>query len=305
MNSDFLVPLLLPLAAWPVARWMAPRLSPRAGSWLLTGGALVLALGSTAALAVQAAAGLSLIPAIAALGRFSPAAFRGSDEVDVPLSIACGLVLTGVAFALVRAALRYRRWHRRVHAELDTHRRGAGVILLPGAEPVAFAVAGGGGRIAVSSGMLAALEPRERRALLAHERAHLSLRHHYFAAAVTFAAALSPLVRPLATAARFSLERWADEAAANHVGDRRLVATAVAKAALASAPNSSYALAATGGPVPRRVLALLSPKSGRRSLAALAAAAVLAVCAWSAGTALDAAADFHSGIEIAQHSDRP
>ncbi|MDT8911425.1 M56 family metallopeptidase [Amycolatopsis sp. PS_44_ISF1] len=297
MSPDFLVPLLLPVAAWPVAR-RAP-LPPRAASWLLAGGALVLALGSTAALAVQAAAGLSLVPAVAELGRFSPAAFGGTD---VPLSTACGLALAGIGFALVRAVVRYRSWHRRVHAELDAHHREAGFVLLPGAEPVAFAVAGGGGRIAVSSGMLAALGPRERRALLAHERAHLRLRHHRFAAVVTFAATLNPLVRPLATAARFSLERWADEAAADQVGDRRLVATAVAKAALATAPEPSPALAATGGPVPRRVLALLSPKSGRRSLAVLAAAAVLTVSAGSAATALDSAADFHTGIEIAQRA---
>ncbi|MFF0147725.1 Zn-dependent protease with chaperone function [Amycolatopsis sulphurea] len=303
MGPDLLVPLLLPLASWPVARWVAPRLSPRLGSWLLTSCALVLAAGSTLTLAVLAAAGLAQLPVIGRLGDFSAVAFHGADEVGLPLATGSAVILSGVVAAFLRTAVRYRRWHREVHAELNTHTREAGVVLLPGAEPVAFAVPGGGGRIAVSSGMLAALAPGERCALLAHERAHLRLRHHLFAGAVTIATALNPLLRPLGSAARFALERWADEAAAEHVGDRKLVATAVAKAALAGVRRPSPALAATGGPVPQRVRALLTtpePGSRRRSLGTIAVAVVLGACAWSATSTLDAATDLHSGIETAQ-----
>ncbi|GAB3395658.1 M56 family metallopeptidase [Amycolatopsis echigonensis] len=305
MNLDLLAPLLLPLASWPVAHWVAPRLSPRLGSWLLAGSALVLAVGSTATLAVLAAAGLAQLPFVGELGDFSAVAFRGADAVNLPLAIASGVALVVAGVALTRTAIQYVRWHRKVHAELDTHTREAGFVLLPGEEPVAFAVAGGGGRIAVSSGMLAALEPRERRALLAHERAHLRLRHHVFAAIVTVATTVNPVLRPLGSAARFALERWADEAAADRVGDRKLVATAVAKAALAGRSQPSLALAATGGPVPQRVSALLSspsPGSRRKPLAAVAVAVVLGACTWSAACTLDAATDLHSGLETAQQA---
>ncbi|WP_370934162.1 M56 family metallopeptidase [Amycolatopsis sp. cg13] len=305
MNLDLLAPLLLPLASWPVARWVAPRLSPRLGSWLLAGSALVLAVGSTATLAVLAAAGLAQLPFVGELGDFSAVAFHGADAVNLPLAIVSGIALVAAGVALTRTAIQYVRWHRRVHAELNAHTREAGFVLLPGEEPVAFAVAGGGGRIAVSSGMLSALEPRERRALLAHECAHLRLRHHVFAAIVTVATTVNPVLRPLGSAARFALERWADEAAADRVGDRKLVATAVAKAALASRSQPSLALAATGGPVPQRVRALLSaPSSGsrRNPLAAVAVAVVLGACAWSTACTLDAATDLHTGLETAQQA---
>ncbi|WP_326566127.1 M56 family metallopeptidase [Amycolatopsis rhabdoformis] len=296
MEVDVFVPLLLPLAGWPVARWLAPRLSPRAASWVLTGCALVLAVGSTSALALLTARGLARVPWVASLGGFGDSSF---EDVNVPLAATSGVALIAAATALAWAGVQYVRRHRRINAELDAHGTDE-VVLLPGAEPIAFAVAGRGGRIAVSSGLLAVLDARERRALFAHERAHLALRHHFFAAALTIATALNPLLRPLGTAARFALERWADETAAARVGDRRVVATAVAKAALAGKTGRSPVLAAAGGPVPQRVRALLTPRSPKGPLAALAIAAVLAVCGASAANALDAAIDLHLGVELAQ-----
>ncbi|VVJ24908.1 Integral membrane protein [Amycolatopsis camponoti] len=301
MTTDLLIPLLLPSLAWPAARLVEPRLPPRAASWLLTGACLVLAAGSTAALALLAFSGLSLIPAVASLGSWSPQAFRAESGVDVPVSIASGAVLAAVVILLARTIVRYVRWARRVSRELDEHGRD-GVVLLSGAEAVAFAVPGRGGRIAVSSGMLAALDPPERSALLAHERAHLASRHHLFLLALKVSSAVNPLLRPLCAAAGFALERWADEAAAHRVGDRAVVAHAVAKAALAGRPHHGFALAATGGPVPRRVSALLTPTTGAHGLlpVVLLSALVIGIAGLSAQTALDSAADLHDGIEIAQ-----
>jgi hypothetical protein len=300
VELDVWVPLLLPLAAWPLARLVAPRLAPREASWLLTAGCLVLAAGSTVTLGLQAFAGLTLIPAVARAGHWSPEVLHGLDPINLPVSAACGLLLAGLAVAFVRAAIGYTRWLRALTRELDDHSREPGVVILPGAEPVAFAAPGRGGRIAISSGMLSALSPRERTALLAHERAHLRLRHHHFLVAVTLAGTLNPLLRPLCTAARFALERWADEAAAQHVGDRTVVAHAVAKAALAGRSRPTFALAATGGPVPRRVTALLTTQHRRLPAALLAAALVFGTTAWSAETALDSITDLHSTIETAQ-----
>jgi hypothetical protein len=300
VDADLLVPLLLPLLAWPVSRFVAPRLPPRAAGWLLTGSSLVLAVGSTIALLLPAFAGLSLIPAVADAGHWSPDALQNLDAVSVPVSIASGVVLVVLGVRLIRTSVRYLRWARRVSRELDEHSHEGGVVLLPGEEPVAFSAPGRGGRIAISSGMLAALSPKERCALLAHERAHLTLRHHLFLIAVTLSSALNPLLRPLGTAAGFALERWADETAAAHVGDRGLVARAVAKAALAGRAPHGFALAATGGPVPRRVSALLATPAATGPVALLGSALVLGLAALSAQTALDGAADLHDGIEIAQ-----
>lgn len=300
MDFDVWVPLLLPLAAWPLARLVAPRLGPREASWLLTAGCLVLAAGSTLTLALLAFTGLTLVPAIARAGHWSPDVLRLSDPVSIPASAACGLVLAGLAAGFIRAAIGYARWIRALTRELDQHSLEPGVVILPGAEPVAFAAPGRGGRIAISTGMLSALLPRERTALLAHERAHLRLRHHHFLIAITLAGTLNPLLRPLCAAARYALERWADEAAARHVGDRTVVAHAVAKAALAGRARSGFALAATGGPVPRRVTALLTTQRRRLPAALLAAALVLGTTAWSAQTALDSVTDLQGTIESAQ-----
>lgn len=301
MTTDFLIPLLLPLLAWPVARLVAPSLPPRMASWLLTGACLGLAAGSTVALALLALAGLSLIPAVADLGHWSPQALRPLSGVDVPVSIAGGVVLGVLVVLLARTTVRYARWARRLSRELDEHGR-EGIVVLPGEDALAFAVPGRGGRIAVSTGMLAALNPRERSALLAHERAHLASRHHLFLIALTLSSTLNPLLRPLCSAAGFALERWADEAAARRVGDRTVVAHAVAKAALAGRPHHGFALAATGGPVPRRVSALLAPRPRVRSRvpAALLGALVIGVAGLSVQTALDSATDLHDGIEVAQ-----
>ena len=301
MDADLLVPLLLPLVAWPLSRFVAPRLPPRAAGWLLTGSCVVLAAGSTATLLLLTLAGLSLVPAVADAGHWSPDALRSLDAVNVPASVAAGVVLVVLGVRLVRTGLRYRRWARQVSRELDEHSLDGGVVILPGEEPVAFSTPGRGGRIAISTGMLAALSPKERCALLAHERAHLALRHHLFLIAVTLSSALNPLLRPLGTAAGFALERWADETAAARIGDRGLVAHAVAKAALAGrTPHEGFALAATGGPVPRRVSALLTAPTATGPLTVLGSALVLGLAALSAQTALDSAADLHDGIEIAQ-----
>lgn len=105
--------------------------------------------------------------------------------------------------------------------------------------------------------------------LLAHERAHLTGRHHLFLTATALAAAANPMLRPLRTAVGYTVERWADEAAAERVGNRRSTARAVGKAALASrglSTGHAAALHVAAAPVPRRVSALLTDPPRGRSL---------------------------------------
>ena len=188
--------------------------------------------------------------------------------------------------------------------------------MVPDGSADAYTAPGWPGRIVVTAGMLDALTPAEQEVLLAHERAHAAGHHYLFIALSHFAAAANPLLRPVAAAVSYTVERWADETAAGRCGDRRLTATAVGKAALASsltiAPRGRAA-AETGitgpavnpvrrltrrpGPVPRRVAALLAPSPSARPLLVAVAAAVVLV---SGAAALDAAYELHAFVELAQ-----
>lgn len=298
-----IAPFLLPLLAWPGAHWVASRLPPRWASWLLVASCVVLAVASTGSLVVPVLGGLTLLPAIATADGVSPADLLASGEVSIPLCVFCALALAVLALAAWRSGHRYRAWFRALHAELDRHSRDGGVIVVPAREPLAFALPGRGGRIVVSGGLLSALRPKERSALLAHEAAHLRLRHHLFLGSIAAACVLNPLVRPLGGTARFALERWADEAAADRLGDRRILATAVAKAALATRTTVPFAPAATGGHVPRRVAALLAtprPRPVLAPVALLGVAVILGVTGGAAGTALESATDLRADIQIAR-----
>jgi beta-lactamase regulating signal transducer with metallopeptidase domain len=140
--------------------------------------------------------------------------------------------------------------------------------------------------VVVSTAMLRALPVAERRALLAHESSHLRHRHHLYALAADIAAAANPLLRPAARTVRAGIERWADEDAAAAVGDRRLVARSLARAAraaLASAPPGppAGALAVTGDDVGSRARALLLPAPPSRRGVAVAVLAVIGVATLS------------------------
>ncbi|NKQ55994.1 M56 family metallopeptidase [Amycolatopsis sp. K13G38] len=302
MDSGVFVPLLLPVAAWPLARLVTAGARPKTGVWLLVVAALALAGGSTAALCVLAIAGLSLVPAVARYGEWSAEVLRGMEIASVPVEVLSGLLLVAIAVSAVIGTVRHLRWLRGVVRTIDGMPAAARLVVLPDAEPLAFAIPWRGGRIVVSRSMLDALTAAERRALLTHEQAHLRCRHHLFLAAAGVAATLNPLLWPLRSAVVFLVERWADEATCARMGDRRVVASAVAKAALATRGRVVPVPAATAGPVPRRVAALLYPAAPRvdwRLVAGFAAAVTIAVTAWSAQASIEAAADLHAGIELA------
>lgn len=316
MHLAVYLPLLAPLLAAGSARWLAARLDPRAATWLLTVAAVVLAAASGAALGALAATAIGQVPLLAWVGHWSVGVVRRDDPASLSLALAAGL---GVSAALV-AAIRLLR--RRVATILAAARMarclpGVGqLVILDDPSPDAYAVPGWPGRIVVSTGMLDALDERERRVLLAHERTHLACGHHLFVAAAQLAAATNPLLRPVAAAVGYTTERWADEDAARAVGDRRLAARTIGKAALLSPHRHppATALAISGdagrrpargggrgvrglGPVPRRVAALLAPPAQHRPvlLGIVALALVLAV-----GATLEAARDLEGLFELAR-----
>ncbi|WP_265736798.1 M56 family metallopeptidase [Actinacidiphila yeochonensis] len=230
------------------------------------------------------------------------------DEVTVPAACVAAVLLTVVAVALARAVRRHVLLAARTRRAVDEAGAPAGdLTVLADDAPDAYALPGRPGRIVVTAGLLRALDPQEREALLAHERAHLAGRHHLFLTVLALACACHPALRTLRAPLSYALERSADEAAATAVGSRRLAARAIGRAALAArpAPRPYLGLSATAGPVPRRVAALLSPVPAPRVTTAaraprLLATLLAAALVLSAASALDAATDLHGSIEIAQ-----
>ncbi|MEV5085294.1 M56 family metallopeptidase [Streptomyces sp. NPDC056159] len=309
------LPLFFPLPAALAARPLADRLEPRLATWLLTASALALAGLSCAALGVVAAAGVVRLPLAAWAGNWSAATVRAGDPVSVIEALAASVVLAAAVWAGARMLWRRMRALAAAAFEaacLPGHRQ----LVVVDDAPDAYALPGLPGRVVVSTGMLDALDPADREAMLAHERAHLSCHHYAFVAAAHLAAALNPLLRPVATAVAYTVERWADERAAAACGNRRQVARAVGKAALATAhhparrrlPDAVLGLLgrrnplATAGPVPRRVAALLAEPAASStplSVPLLPLAGAAAVVGSSALCAFAAAHDLHLLLKLA------
>jgi Zn-dependent protease with chaperone function len=298
------LPLALPLLAAVAARPLAGRLPPAIATWLLAGSAIVLAATSSAVLGLLALTALLRVPAVDAVAGLSAHVLRRDNPASLPVAVAAGALLAASVTAAAGALC------RRVAALASAFREAR---RLPGARQVvitdeetadAYTVPGWPCRIVVTAGMLRALSAGERQVLLAHERAHATWFHYLFTSAARLAAAANPLLRPVAAAVGYTVERWADEHAARVTGNRPLTARAVATAALATsaAARPARALAALGmaarpGPVPLRVAALLRPPPRPRVL--LLAAAVLLV-AVSGVAALEASRDLHHLLELAQ-----
>lgn len=303
MHIAVYLPLVLPVLAAISARWAAARLEPRTATWLLTASALVLAAASGAALMILAATLLGQIPLLAFIGDWSATVVRRDDPVSASLAIAACLLLTAALTAAVRAAARRARSLAGAASAARRLPRGRQLTVLDDPAPDAYALPGLPGKIVVTAGMLDALDDRERQVLLAHEHAHLAGAHCLFTALAQLAAATNPLLRPLASAVRFSAERWADEHAARITGDRRLVACTIAKAALLTqghTPAGALSIAAGSlrgtGPIPRRVAALLAAPPRQHPLLL---AALLTVLLLATGSALEAARELHGLIELA------
>ncbi|MFI9306032.1 M48 family metalloprotease [Streptomyces triculaminicus] len=304
MTALLLFPLLLPFIAPALAERTARRLAPVPAVWLLTLAALALAGGSVVALGALVLTGLLKMPLFASLGELVHPLRTPWDAVAVPSAAAAiGLIAVG-AWALTRSAVRQIRALRAAHAEAG--RRAAGdLCVVDSPHPDAYALPGRPSRIVITTAMIRSLDPAEREVLFAHERAHNTYHHHYFLAAAELAAYCHPALRPARDAIRYAAERAADEAAAAAVGDRRLTARAIARAALASGTHRperpAVAPAATSGPVPRRVAALLADPAPRHRRTAPWVAALLAACAIaSVSASATGVIDFHHKVEVAQ-----
>ncbi|MFD3486725.1 M56 family metallopeptidase [Streptomyces sp. NPDC058665] len=298
MGVFVLLPLLLPLSALPIARLAERHLHPRLATRLLSALAAVLALCSTVCLGLLVVVGTVQLPGHPLPDGWGDAWAEEEGPPTAPYEEAAGkgavVALLAVAASWSTAARRHRRVRRRAEHALAGVPDGELAVLTDEAA-YAYALPGArtsardgvpGGRIVVSTAMLACLDASERAALVAHERAHLAGLHHRYLLAVRFAARANPLLLPLRSAVTYTTERWADEEAARVTGERRVVARAIGKAALVSrgAPTPVPASFAAPGPVPRRVAALLEPAPSAVSWPSVFTAVGLAAWAAAAGT---------------------
>jgi hypothetical protein len=308
MRIAVYLPLLLSLVAPLGARPLSERCEPRLATWLLTATALVLGAASTVSLGLLAVTGLIRVPLLADLGHWSLRSAQRDDPAELSVALIAGLLLGAAAVTMAR--MLWRRVRSLAAAALEAACMPAhdGLVVVDDAVPEAFALPGLPGRVVVSTGMLDTLDETEHHILLAHERAHLAAHHYLFVALAQLGAAANPLLRPLADAVTYTIERWADEDSATATGDRARVARAVGKAALAAhrapvrprTPGAALGILgrrgplAGAGPVPRRVAALLAPPLGRHP--ALAAATLVVLLAATGSTA-EAVHDLHHLLE--------
>jgi len=258
---------------------LAVRMPPSTAVRILTGLGLLITLTCGFVLAAVAFTALAIVPAVAALGHWSPAALAGPGTLPVPVGAGLGILVAVLLTAASRRTLGEVR--ALATSEVTCRRIGpgvAGLVVMDDDAPDAYALPGLTGRIVVTTAMLQALPADERRVLLEHEASHLRHRHHVYVQLTTIAAAANPLLRPLVPAVRLAVERWADEDAAALVDRdtavRALAGLARARAARSHAPTPDPlpGLAAVGSTLPQRTAALQRPAPAPRP--ALVAAAV-------------------------------
>jgi Peptidase family M48 len=309
---------LIPIAASVVLALACGSLSRRLSPWvaapLLTLLALATSMATGVVLCVTAFSVLAQQSFVATVGGWSRAGWSraGWSRVALrPLSqlpLGWGLLAAVAAAVLLAAALVFaaRAGRDLVRASRACRTLDAGhdrLVITRDDRPTAYTLPARTGAIVVSTGMLRILTADERRALLAHEDAHLRHHHVIYVLMAELAAAANPLLRPLARHVRLAVELWADESAAAEVGDRRLVARALARASLAASardrrrPGVSLAIAETD--VCARVRSLTGQP---RRLSLWAAATVLTLTLASSATAVTLTWATHQRIEVAQRA---
>jgi len=269
MSAGFVLPTLIGAALIALMGRVEWRLRPSLSIPLLTA-AMVAAAGVVTLIVTATALGFLLGPA------------RSSALVEwcraIPLHHEVGPVVGTIALiALFITTFRCGRIMLARWQAVHSVRKSGRLEIVESKRFFAYAVPTRVGCVVVSTGLLAPLSTDERRAVLAHERAHLRLGHHRYLLAVELSQAILPFLKPLGAQVRHATERAADEAAASVVADRHVVARAISAVALA--PGFGAVPSLGGGSVTRRVEALLWPHRELTAPAPVVAAAFAGVFA--------------------------
>jgi Zn-dependent protease with chaperone function len=153
-----------------------------------------------------------------------------------------------------------------------------GAVLVEHAQPTAYCVAGRQPTVILTTGAVQALDAGQLDAVLAHERAHLTGRHHSLLAMARISREVLPflpLMRDTEAQVARLVELHADDAAIR-ARDPRLLATAIV--VLATSASPAAALAAGAADSVQRIHRLLGPSEPlgrvRRQLLRTSAAAL-------------------------------
>ena len=248
------------------ARWTARAPLLAIVTYLAAGWSVVAALGLAGlTLAVHATAlggGLShLIGACVLRLRETYGTPGGATVAGLGLTLAGAVAARTALTAMthLRAAGQQALRHAETARLVGRPEPSLGAVLVEHSEPVAYCVAGRHPTVILSTGALQALEPAQLAAVLTHERAHLTGRHHWLLALARIGRLVLPFV-PLmrdadAQVARL-IEMHADDAAARS-GDPRSLATALVVLATGTSPTPGLAASATDSV--QRIHRLLRP----------------------------------------------
>ena len=154
-----------------------------------------------------------------------------------------------------RQALRHAQTARLVGRPEPT----LGAVLVEHSEPAAYCVAGRQPTVILTTGAVQALDPGQLDAVLAHERAHLTGRHHRLVAMARIGREVLPflpLMRDAEEQVAHLVELHADDAA-TRARDPRLLATALVVLATPASPAPALAAGATDSV--QRIHRLLGP----------------------------------------------
>ncbi|WP_461174632.1 M56 family metallopeptidase [Arthrobacter sp. Z1-9] len=246
------VPILLSRAQWPARSpftamllWQAIAL---AGGLSMIGAMLVYGLepiGDNLLAGLRALAGMVLFNApTTALGFWHIFALS-----------AAALLTAHLVFTLLLTYYKIERQRRR-HRELlallaSPSAEGARTLVINHDSPVAYCLPGGARSVTVlSDGLMAALEPAELRAVLIHENAHLSQRHHLLLwafAAWRQALPWLPTTRLAQESVNSLIEMLADDVALKTESKATLI-KAIAIVASGSTGTADDAVIRSGGP---------------------------------------------------------
>ncbi|MGC1214259.1 MAG: M56 family metallopeptidase, partial [Micromonospora sp.] len=210
--------------------WLGRTLRPALAVRLLTPAGLLVTLALWFAAAVAAFTWIGQDTEIAAVGAWSAQVLRAQAPVPWPISAGALLALAAAAAHTTVFLARRAGSMRAAHRDCGRLGEPGSLVVLDTDLPDAFTTPEATGRIVITRGMLRALAADERSALLAHEASHLSHRHAWWTTAIDLAATANPSLTPTARTLRNAVERWADEDAAARLGDRHVVARALARA---------------------------------------------------------------------------
>ncbi|PKV76658.1 M56 family metallopeptidase [Nocardia fluminea] len=293
---------LLCVAAPGVLRRITPTMTPRAAvaSWLICLFSVVTLAGAAVAAAVWPGHAPGVAVAEAATQCLTRVVHSVPTWLADPLTGAVVIVVVGLGIRVTASARRHARAGARVRAY---HRDVVSVVARRGGEevpvmwldhpkPMAYSVDGRPGMVVATEGLAKTLNDGERRAVLAHEYAHLRGGHHRLIRSCEVLAAALPWIPLFARAPKAvaALAEFAADDSAAIATSPETIRSALCIVAASTSTQPSATLSLGGQVLQQRLHRLNGSKPARRSsrwmaaglspiVAATAAPAGMLVCA--------------------------